>query len=138
MAVLKDKHVLYLSSEDSLDIYPTNKPFDFTAELPENIRLPGKWQVALHSVMFKERIVDWMAICSDLCESSVIGDTKQQVLRRIGPNSARIQEFSNLIWLDVSRDDLKRVRVFLRLRNMAEPTFMTKPVTCTLELKRQL
>ena len=44
----KTEHFLFLSSNDSLKTYTTNKPYDFTVSLPSRLRLEGGgWLCAL-------------------------------------------------------------------------------------------
>ena len=40
-------HYLFLGNDDILDIYPNNKPTNFTVELPQTLYLDGNWECAI-------------------------------------------------------------------------------------------
>ena len=48
-----EEYFFFLSSDDSKDLYSTNKPYDFTVVLPARIRLDSsKWRCALLQGVF--------------------------------------------------------------------------------------
>ena len=136
MAQSKGQHVFFLNSTDSLNIWSDNRPFSFTCELPEKVRLKGRWICALYSVSFQERVSVPLVVTSDVCESSVIQNERHAVLQVIPQNSGRHISFNNLLWFDVSLDEIERIKLFIRTSNLDEASFLTKPVTCALVLRR--
>ena len=136
MANSKDQHVLFLMSTDSQNIWTGNKPYDFTCELPEKLRLKGRWACALYSMVFQERVSASLTILCDICESSVIKSEKHSILQVVPNNIGRQIYFYNLLWFDVTFDKVERVRLFIKTSNLQDASFLTKPVSCTLVLKR--
>ena len=136
MALSKSEHVFFLSSDDCLDRFPSNKASDFRVELPELIRLPGVWICCLHSIAFKERIIDNIDIMTYICEEIYLFGSKHQALQTIAPSPSSMLEYTNPIWIDVSRDELKQLRLFIRTYNMTDAAFLNRTVKFTLVLKR--
>ena len=44
---------LYIGWQDSLEFHPFNRPNDFIVDLPKNLLLEGKWEVALTDIKVK-------------------------------------------------------------------------------------
>jgi len=125
---------MFLSSLDSSDYFPNNASTDFTIELPHNIFLPGKWQCALLDINFSDVIVKDLVILSDLCAASYIAEMHHSVLRTIPATSTTAMYFNLPIWFDVTRNELKRLRIYIQTRDFTTPSFLLGPVQCTLEL----
>lgn len=136
MAQSKTQHVFFLKSTDSLNIWSDNKPYSFTCELPEKVRLKGRWMCALYSISFQERVSTPVIISSDVCESSVIQNEKHAVLQITPQNSGRHVYFINLLWFEVLHDEIERIKMFIRSSDLGEASFLARPVSCTLVLKR--
>ena len=131
-------HYLFLSSNDSNLYFPNNEPTNFTIELNENIYLPGLWKISLAEIFFKDEITEQLLICCDLCGDSIVRDQKHAVLRLIPEQSPKNLCFKEPIELDISRDFIKRIRVYIRTMSFEKPTFLTNTLTCTIKLKRLL
>lgn len=71
---------LYLSSEDSKELYPFNTATDFTVELPKVVT---GTHLSLHHIHYSKRDqtpkVYYYILC-DLVEASVVGGKEEQVL----------------------------------------------------------
>ena len=132
------EHYLFISSTDSSDYFPFNITCDFHIELPEIIFLTGTWSCSLLQIGFKDEIVDDIIVFCDLCNSSFVRDTRLPVLRFISQSSERSYEFSQPQRISISRDEIKRLRIFIRTASSNEiPSFINNPVTCTLHLRRE-
>ena len=119
---------LYLSSNDSLDYYPTNNPFDFTVNLPYS--LSGQFVVALAEVHYTSHEEELFIFC-DLCEDSYIKDNSLPILRTV----SNIGEFSNLYFHTVTRKSIQRIRIYITNKNLDKPSYDIGPVRCLLILK---
>ena len=88
----KTEYYLYLSSKDSLGVFPQNKAEDFTVKLPATLTLKGTWKCALTEVSFVTQFAEIrprdVFICSDLVEESYGADTFRPVLRKVSIPSA--------------------------------------------------
>ena len=137
MSSSKGEHYLFLTSTDSSAYFPFNSTCDFQVELPEALFLRGNWTCAALQVAFKDEIADDIIVFCDLCESSFIQDTRLPVLRVIPQSSQKNFEFKEPQRLNVSRDEVKRLRIFIRTLDLKEPSFVNRPVSCTLHLRRE-
>lgn len=133
----KSTHHLFLASSDSSAFFPFNRTCDFQVELPEVLYLNGNWTCSLTQIGFKDEIAQDIIVMCDLCEGSFIRDTRLPVLRYIPQTSQKSFDFVEPHSFTVSRDEVKRLRVFIRTGELLEPSFIQNPVTCTLVLKRE-
>ena len=133
----KREHHLFLTSSDSSVYFPFNSSCDFQIELPEIFLLHGNWTVALSQISFKDEIAEDITVYCDLAGSSFIQDTRLPVLRVIPKSTEKIFTFDNPLRIDLSRDEIKRLRVFIRTDDMRTPSFIQKAVKCTLHLRRE-
>lgn len=138
MESAKSQHVFFVKSTDSLGIFPNNTASDFTIELPELLYLKGKWECSLYEISFTENLVKDIIVCSDIVENSIIANSKHQVLRVIAQPSTAIRHvsFSQLLWLPVSRDQIKRFRIFIKDNTTLESTFISGTVKCTVVVRK--
>ena len=133
----KGEHHLFVNSSDSSVYFPFNGSCDFQIELGEALHLTGRWTCALAQIAFKEEISEDIIILSDLIDGSFIRDTRLPVLRVIPQSTEKVFVFPEPFRFTISRDDIKRFRVFIRTGDLREPSFIQKPVTCTLHLRRE-
>ena len=83
------QHYLYISSIDSLNLYPTNSPGQFYCKLPQPLNLRGLWECGLIQLQFVNSYFagtdppKCFYVCSDICTESVLLERKIPVLRRI-------------------------------------------------------
>ena len=139
MAHSERKHYLYLSSSDSELYYPNNTATDFTVELTETLNLPGEWECSLLEIFFTKRIAGDIVVFSDLCANSNISNTKLPVLRFLQNGTYKSNSsFLNLISLPITQREIQRIKIYIRTVSGDLPTFIDKPVRCTLLLKRIL
>ena len=54
---MKDSISLQLSSADSIHLYPENRPFDFTVNLPPNLNLDGHWKVGVREISHSSNVI---------------------------------------------------------------------------------
>ena len=65
-----------------------------------------------------------------------VQDTRLPVLRVIPKTTQQLFFFETPLRIDVSRDEIKHIRVFIRTDAMGSPLFIQKQVNRTLHLKR--
>ena len=119
---------LYLSPEDSKELYPSNTVSDFIVELP---RVVSGSQLSLHHVYYRKsqqgRKKLYYVLC-DLVESSVLGGKEEQVLG--------VFFQSGLITpqpLNITNQAFKRIRVRILNRELSVPDDLVS-VNFTLKL----
>ena len=131
---------LFLSSSDSLHLYPNNNPTSFVCGLPEILYLPGKWKVALSEIYYFISggfgDTDYICIFCDICQVSYVHNNFQPVLRRLPARRFREQELKHLYYIPVKTSFLKRIRLYILTETGETPSFIRKSFTCTLVLKR--
>ena len=119
---------LYLESTDSLTNHPTNLPWDFTIELQKP--LVGEWKVALGEIDYTSQNED-LYLFTDICELNHIRDTEQQILRIVQEPCV----FQSPYFLDLSRQNIQRIRIFIRNSSFEIPSYDIGRVRLTLMLK---
>ena len=123
---------IYLCSTDSAGTHPSNQPYDFTIDLPQTLRLEGKWECALMEIHFsKENLHEDLLIMTDIVENSYIKDIQLPVLRVV----QRSTVVSNPYYFPVSRDTVSHLQIYIRTDSMKVPSFDDKPLTCTLHFQ---
>lgn len=140
----RDNYYLFLASYDSTDLFPLNKPSDFTVALNKPLDLNGKWTCSLVEVNFtggftEEYPEDLIVMC-DLVQDSVVHDVSLPVLRRILiPRNLTPKtefQFSNLLELPIKMTEPVNVRIYIRDDYLREPSFSENRLTCTLRLSK--
>ena len=119
---------LFISSEDSLELNPTNSTYDFTITLPQTLR--GDWEIALGDITYVSHFEDFYVFC-DLCEYSYVKDKTLPILRKV----EQMGEFENLYFHTVTRNVIQRIRIFVRNTKLETPSQDIGPIRCTLILK---
>ena len=138
----KDVFYLFLSSEDSKDLYPQNTPQDFTVQLPERIQLTGEWTLALVEIEYPTSFSRnppaslWFEV--DLCETSIVGDRKLPVLRRlpvtsIPNNETKRLTFDPLLHLPIRQYDFDKVHIHIKEPTGLPASFADGLSSCTLQ-----
>ncbi len=123
---------LYLSSDNSKSTHPSNRPSEFTVELPRNLILNGAWEIALTEIYFQGEGDDKdLYIFTDICESSYVIDTLLPILRIIKKSGP----LEILYYIKLSQDFVSELRVYIRTDGLEEPSFLTKTLRCTLHLR---
>lgn len=133
----KSEYYFFVTSLDSLAYFPFNTSCDFQVELPESIHLTGTWTCALTQIGFKEEISEDLIVLCDLFDSSFVRNTRLPVARVISQLTNKVITFDEPYRLGVSRDEIRRFRVFIRTFDLEKPSFIQKPVTCTFHLRRE-
>ena len=133
-----DDHYLFLNSDLSKDRYPTNRPGEFTVELPHPYDLRGQWVCGLKEIRIS-LTEDALYVCSDVCGESYAENTMLPVLRILQkPKDKSVPtyfHFDNPIYVKISSTILNRIRIFIRGSQLGQPNITDPIVRCTLHLK---
>ena len=131
----KCEHYLFVSSNDSKNIYPNNNASEFWIELPTHLILRGKWEIALIEIKLSSSEINDYLILFDGCECSFVKDSFRPVLRFIESGTMH-RIYSNPIYISVTRDRLERLHLFLLPCNGLQSSLSTETLKCTLHLRK--
>ena len=129
---------VYLSSDDSKIYFPDNKAAHFTIKLPEILHLRGKWQLALCDIQYpsiEKKKPEQLLLLADICQDSIIGDTRSPVLRRFKYRTRGYTDFNVLYYVSLKNREVDRISVYLRTDSGEEPSFVSGTVKCTLHFQ---
>ncbi len=129
---IKENMYLFLSSSDCQDSHPGNHSWDFTIDLKKFIQLKGEWECGLVDVDYTGPFGD-LYVFSDLCSDSYVCNNYLPLLRIIN-NS---QTFTKPYFIDVSRDFVDHIRVYIRTKDGRIPSFTPEVLRCALELRQK-
>ena len=143
------QHYIYISSTDSLNIYPTNSPGQFYCKLPQPLNLKGLWECSLIQLQFVNSYFagteppKCFYVCSDICTESVLLERKIPVIRRIsniyGPemlNQTVEVDIKNLIYIPVICEYVDVIQIYV-IDDSGKPiVFSEGPVRITLHIRR--
>ena len=139
---------MFLDSESTL--HSSNKWYDFTAEIPKQITLKDidNYQIALCDISESEctnkkkdeentltsLIKPWYVYC-DVVQPSLIGEENYYPLLNIVTKTGPI---SKRCYMDISRDYINRIRIYIRDKKGSLPTDTISCLRCTLHLRKRL
>ena len=124
---------LFLSSQDSISLYPLNKYDDFTVEFDRPIELPETcgfgytqtWrfaltEISLETVGGKDRrsLPESVVVLTDLCATSYIHATEAPVLRTIGAKGELGSGLGQIYYIAVNKSSFNRLRIQIRDREL--------------------
>ena len=134
---------IYLSSDDSLDIYPKNSPGSFYSKFC--LPITGKWEIALLQLQYINSYIQNIPpknlyICCDICNESYLSNMKLPILRRIFNTSSQSgetveAEISNLIHVSNRCNYFDVIRIYILDENARPVIFSEGPLLLTLHLK---
>lgn len=136
-----NSHYFVLSSDDSHFTHPTNNPHDFTVELPGPVTLDGSWECAMidvHLVGASSAPVP-VHLCIDICEDSYANDSCIPLLRTVlskGESNSTYIQFFHPLYMHIKRDQIRRMRMFIKVPHNNRSSFVCEHLTCTLHLCR--
>jgi hypothetical protein len=133
---------MFLASDDSLLTHVNNTAGDFVVELPRRYRLDGSWECAINEITFVsefEQLTDRIYVYADVFgDSYVIGNTLP-VIRSIDVDTDTKVDlsFNPLCYIKVQTDELRRIRIFIRDRNLKPSRFKFDRLYCTLHFRQR-
>lgn len=137
-----DDFYLYLYCGDSLATQVNNHAGDFVVVLPRTYRLNGRWECALVELTLKpqtEQRSDRLYVCTDLIDESYLRDTFLPILRTILPTDEDVIdiEFGTPHYMSIHRNELDRVRIFIRGDRLQPCRFKIDHLYCTLHFRKR-
>ena len=135
---------LFLSSDDSANLYPDNNAYSFTVQLPEIIQMTGRWTCCL--VYFLCNLtadVSSVYILCDAINDSYVKDAKLPVLQYVHAKTQDSLSFEicngSEIELKVNKSTLHTISIHIRdadtfkvITNANE----LKPTKCIIRLRK--
>jgi len=148
---------IFLSSNDSVNKFTTNNPFDFTVELPRPIELHSHeryyWTVALSDIYFHLEqtespfISPFVHVMCDIVSPSIIRNGYKPVLRSFSireasrVNSTLISASNSLFlpqYFPIISSNFNRIRIYLtdhNLQNINNINNSSGELTCSLHFQ---
>ena len=128
---------LFLASDHSLLTHVNNTAGDFVVELPRRYRLDGSWECAISEITFVsefEQLTDRIYVCGDMIDDSYVRRTTLPILRSIDLDTDTKVDlsFNLLFYIKVQTHELRRIRIFIRDRNLKPSRFKFDRLYCTL------
>ena len=134
---LMENVYLFLASDHSLLTHVNNTAGDFVVELPRRYRLDGSWECAISEITFVsefKQLTDRIYVCADMIDDSYVRRTTLPILRSIDLDTDTKVDlsFNPLCYIKVQTDELRRMRIFIRDRNLKPSRFKFDRLYCTL------
>lgn len=134
-----DEFCLFLNSGDSLTAHANNNLGDFVIDLPRIFKLQDRWECALVELTFFpdfEASTKPIYVCSGLTEDSCVMNTLIPVLRSVDifDEDKTYLIFHPPFYFDTKRDELRRLRIFIRDDQLRPCRLKNDCLFCTLHL----
>jgi hypothetical protein len=127
-------YLIFLSSSDSLDIYPDNSFSDFTCKLKDGLTLEGTWELALTETYYGTALPkEQLNVFTDVIEYTLSEGKYTPMLRRIFTSG----EYSNPYYITVKVRELKRIRIYITNKSGDKPSVDDETFHCTLRLRKK-
>ena len=126
-----------MSSEDSKNFHPDNKPQNFTVELMERLQLDGSWEIALCDINFGNEISESLYVVSDICNYSYCLDSSEPILRVIYPSNQKFIYFSKKYYIPVRDNNIRRISLYIKNKSGENTQILTERLDVTLHLRRR-
>jgi hypothetical protein len=105
---------LYLSSKDSISLFPENKPTNFTVKLPETIINTGIWVCALVDITTDNPSADdFFLVCTDIVQETIVRTSQYPILRRVFGDLFQLKEFDHWIYTTVKRKGFNTINIYI-------------------------
>ena len=131
-----DNFYLFLASDDSPLTHVNNTAGDFIVELPRRYRLDVSWECTISEITFVselEQLTDRTSVCAEVINDSYVRATTLPVLRSIDVDTDTEVDlsFDSLCYIKGHTDELRRIRIFIRDRNLNPSRFKFDRLYCT-------
>ena len=127
---------LYVSDKDSQATF-VNTPQDFLVKLPGGLNLSGEIGLCEIHIEFvnEAKCID---LCCDLCDTSIVGETANPLLRRIHLQGSRLEQsivFDPVYYIPVIKPQSDTLRLYIKTPSSESSSVAIKTVSCTLHIK---
>ena len=100
---------VYVSSQDSVKLYPDNTAKEFLHEIVQPIYLDGKWSCALVDTNIWQLSGDGIIVCCDVVQNSSVHGKNISILNIISESGPIVNPY----YIPVTRNDISRIRISL-------------------------
>ena len=135
MSVLKNKEYVFLRSDDSLNIYPNNRPHHFTTHLNSPLLLSEGCKVGLVEFYSPQKHSSELCIQSSICYESSLSASATPVMRIIYPGAKTFMQFNPIYYIPLRYTEIKDVEIYITDRDGKACSFLNEPVSLTLCFK---
>ena len=133
---------IYADSEYSKKCFNENTTASFRIKLPKQLKLYGRWEVALLEVdmpkLDSSYQSDHVDINTPLCDENIVNDALRPILRRIYKDQLKQVKhlsFTNPIYVPVNVIEVDVIHIYLTDASRAPPSFQPGPLYCVLHLR---
>ena len=133
---------VFLSSDDSIHLYPDNGPKEFTVNLGKSINLEGKWKCALKEITyhFNDALPETIYVLCNKCEQSYVRNNYMPVLRRLHfpfeTEGLYTETFYEAFYMNVSDNNISNITISIRGIDDSDVEFDYHAIKCVLHFKR--
>ena len=134
---------IYIDSDKNQDVFPENRNNDFRIKLPKELRLQGKWEVALIEVDLPKITNDYdpkyFILCTPACTENAFNDSLKPILRRVYRDQIRQNKhihYEKPIYVPIIVDSLDIFHLYIRDDQNEPPSFQNGPSYCVLHLRQ--
>ena len=141
------QQILYLKSDDSLGLYPSNSPGHFYCKLPQSLNLKGFWECGILQLQFVNSYFTGTEppksfyVCSTICNESFLLERKIPVIRRIsnvngGLNQTIEIDIKNLIYIPIISENVDVICIYI-IDDSGNPVIFSEgPLHVTLHIRQ--
>ena len=143
---MDNQFYVHLHSDASNVYFESNKPYEFTCVLPEELRLQGRWYVSLVELEYSSNRISepevplHLAIYSDICQDSIVSGSQASVLRYLPYRKKQGRVFENpgsYCYLLVNKQLVERISISIKTPGIAaDRLFNTRPSRVTLHFSK--
>ena len=144
---IDNQFYVHLISDDSINYFPSNEPWQFTCMLADVLILSGRCYVGLVEVEYSHKIKGntrpfHITVSCDICADTIVGNRKCNVLRYVQmsqKNSQKrmLENLGTVHYLPANKQEIDRVKICLNVPGYsAEQVFASEPVRCTLHFTK--
>lgn len=136
------EHYLYAKSDDSLEYFADNKPYQFRVHLNTPLILKGFWKVSLvdfyaESSARGKNPDKFLLVYSDICKESLLSGNLRPILRRF-PFTNKNQwnySFDSDVYVPVKKHHIYEIEFYIKTSSDELATQLTEPVVLTLHFR---
>ena len=135
-----DQYYLIISSNEFDEVYPLNNNTKFRIDLPSVLFLDSRWEVGLTEVWFRSgEYREQLDLCTDFCIESLVNGKFIPLLRRIETKKGYNHIiYSNPVYVNLSRSDLKQVLFYINRVQGKILSFMKGELTLKVHFRKRL
>ena len=133
---------IVLRSSESQKLFPDNKPYSFTVELPKWLSFPdmSSWTIQLSEFyaggVGNNTRKELLVFCN-VCETSIVGEQYRPLLRRIFSEGGKNHIFFRPYEVPIKDNGFQSLHFEIKDKDYQPAFFLTGEVSMTLEFKQK-